>query len=103
MVYMGDANQETKKDSKAKRTFIDSLEGFLFAFIAYYYGLIGGLIISIPIITTIFLAKIHGDKKIELIAVIVCYIYAILIGVWIIFYIKYFIIPKLLSTAAQNP
>jgi len=100
---MGDANQETKKGSTAKKTTLDLFEGLLFAFIVYYYGLIGGIIISIPIITTIYLAKLYGNKKIELIVVIVSYIYAILIGIWIIFYIQHIIIPNLLSTGAQTP
>jgi len=50
-----------------------------------------------------FLAKNCGDKKMEVVAVIFAYIFVILFGIWLIFYIKYIIVPKLLSTAAQSP
>jgi hypothetical protein len=65
MTYMADANQETKKESKAKKTILDVLEGFLFALVAYYYGIFGGLILSIPLGTIFFLAKINGNKKLN--------------------------------------
>ena len=103
MTYMSDDNQETKKNSKVKKTILDSLEGFLFIFVFLYFGVFGGFVLSIPLGTVFFLAKNCGDKKMEVVAVIFAYIFVILFGIWLIFYIKYIIVPKLLSTAAQNP
>ena len=86
-----DANQEAKKDSKAKKTALDVLEGILIALIVYYYGVFGGLVLIIPIGTIIFLARLYGDKKIELISVILSYVFFILFTIWFMFYVTYLI------------
>jgi energy-coupling factor transporter transmembrane protein EcfT len=103
MTYMSDANQEIKKDSKTKKkTKIDSLEGFLFFLIFFLFGIIGELIIGIPIVIILLLVRKYGNEKIELISVILSYIIVILLFIWIM-YLKYTYTSELLSTGAQNP
>ena len=103
MVYMTDADQETKKDSKTKKKkIIDSLEGSLSLLIIVLFGLFGLLIIGVPIFIILYVIKRYGNEKIELIFVILSYIIVILLAIWVV-YLKYTYTSELLSTGAQNP
>jgi hypothetical protein len=57
MIHMVDANQETKKNSKVKKTILDSLEGFLFIFVVLYFGVFGGVCIKYTSQNHVFLSK----------------------------------------------
>jgi ABC-type methionine transport system permease subunit len=104
MVYMDNANQETKKDSKTKKKkIIDSLEGSLSLLIIVLFGLIGFLIIGVPIFIILYVIKRYGNEKIELIFVILSYIIvillAILLAIWIV-HLKSTYTSELPSTGA---
>lgn len=106
MTCMADANQETKKNSKAKKTILDIFEGLLFPLVYFLFGIFGGIILTIPIAIIIELAKKNGDKKDEIMVIILTYVFVILLFIWVAFYLNSIYtsyISTLVSTGAQNP
>jgi len=106
MTYMADVNQETKKNSKAKKTILDIFEGLLFPLVYFLFGIFGGIILTIPIAIIIELAKKNSDKKDEIMVIILTYVFVILLFIWVAFYLNSIYtsyISTLVSTGAQNP
>ncbi len=104
MMYMADANQETKKESKMKKRWIvNSLELILFATTGFLFGIIGGLIILTPFFIIVYFIRRYGNEKIELIFVIVYSIIVVILFAMLVSYLKTTYSSELISTEAQNP